>query len=99
MRILVYRESRPELALGPNERAGHTLALLRLGVGLLNCSNNERTDGCARTFGTLAQALMQRFGDVDSGPDSHDIIMSQLHPGCVRLFGSLTQPWRLRPGS
>jgi hypothetical protein len=41
MRILVYRESRPELALGPNERPGHALALLRFGIGLFDRPDNQ----------------------------------------------------------
>src|SRR5271154_4781873 len=65
MRILVYRESRPQLALCADQRACHPFSLCTLCICLFDSPHNERTDRCAGALSAPAQLVMQWLGDID----------------------------------
>jgi len=77
MGILDNGETRPKLALTANERTGHSPFLSRVGVGLFKRPHDEGADGGAGTLGAVTQPVVKRFGEIDSGADGHDMIMSQ----------------------
>src|ERR1700721_432202 len=77
MRVLVRRILRAALSGAANERAAHRTPLGAARVGLLNRPHDQRADGSAGTFRAVTQPIMQRLGDIDSGADSHAMIMSQ----------------------
>jgi hypothetical protein len=78
MGILVHGESRTTLAFGSNKRAGYTAALFGLRVSLFERPDDERADGGARRFSTVAEAVVEGFRDIDGGSDGHDMIMAQM---------------------
>jgi len=76
MRILVYWKAWSKLSFLAYDWARNVPALARCGIGLLQCLYNERAYGSACIRSSLAQAVMERFWNVDGGTDNHDIIMS-----------------------
>jgi len=75
MRILVFREIRAEFAWTGDHWAGDVL-LLVFAVSSFDRANDEGTDRYTRPLGPVAQPVVQRFRDIDSGADRHDMIMS-----------------------
>jgi hypothetical protein len=78
MGILIHGEPRATLSFCSNERAGYATAFSGLRVGLFERPNDERADGRTGTLGTVAEAVMEGFRDINGGSDCHDMIMSQL---------------------
>jgi hypothetical protein len=77
MRILLGREPRSQFAVMANQRAGDRPPLAGFGVGLFDRRHNERADRNVCTFGSPAQPVVERLGNIDGGANSRDMIMSQ----------------------
>ena len=77
MQILVRSEPWSQFAVMENQRAGNRPPVAGFGVGLFDCRHNERADRNACTFGSPAQPVVKRLGNIDGGRNSHDMILSQ----------------------
>jgi hypothetical protein len=54
------------------------LRLLRVSIGILDRTHDERTDGDTGGLGALFQPFVQRFWKLDSGSGWHELIMPQI---------------------
>ncbi len=76
MGIFVFGELWAKLARTTHERASYRFLLAGLRVHRFDCSDDERTNRCPGAFRAMSKPVVQRFRDVDSSTNGHDITMS-----------------------
>jgi len=76
MGVLVSWKLRTEFARASDQRAGHAVTFLGLAIGLLESTNDQGTNRGPRALCSVAQLVVQRLRNINSGSDGYDIIMS-----------------------
>ncbi|PYT22390.1 MAG: hypothetical protein DMG57_35395 [Acidobacteria bacterium] len=76
MGVLVFWKLRTEFTAAGDQRAGHAVTPFGLAVGLLESANNQSPNRGSRALCSVAQFVVQRLRNINSGSDSHNMIMS-----------------------
>jgi len=76
MRIFILRKLRPQPASTANQRTGNGLFPSGVLVDLFESIDDQAAYGSAGTLSPMAQAIVQRFRNIDGGSDCHIIIMA-----------------------
>jgi hypothetical protein len=78
MRILVLREGGTRLPRTADKRTGDVTIFARAGIGLLDRTNDQGTNGGAGFPGAVAKPLIQRLRYIDRDANCHELSLPSL---------------------
>ena len=76
MRIFVHRELGAQFASSAHQRTRHGSSLCGPVICLFDGTHDQAADRNARALRPVPQPVVERFRDIDGGPDWHDMSMS-----------------------